>query len=83
MFNYSDVEAHGRERLNGMQREARHHDLAERAHRHARQSEKDRSRLMRVLSFIRIAPVRWHGTGIKPETTCQNFWQTHDTVRTR
>ena len=78
MFNYSEIEAQGREHLNAMRREARQHDLVKRA----RPLQKDRF-LQRVISFIRTAPVRVTGTSIKPETTCQTLWQAYDTTSTK
>ena len=48
MFNYSEIEASGRERLNAFQGEARHHELIKQVH-----GETGHSVLLRVISFIR------------------------------
>lgn len=52
MFNHSDVESGGRERLMEMQREARQHDLARRARDHGQPSEVDHRHPIQILRAL-------------------------------
>jgi len=66
MFNYSEIEASGQDRLNTFQAEAKHHEQVKQVQ--GEHSEQGQSMLLRVISLIRLAPERANDTSV---TTCQ------------
>jgi hypothetical protein len=73
MFNYSEIETSGRERLNTLQAEARQYERIKQGHRETVHSEPGHSILLRVISFIRPVPFHANGTSVKPETARQTL----------